>query len=224
MDANALTTRGEDGTELNEPVFYCVRQRAGPLVKECRALRLALFGFEGSVYSLTFDEGHLPPKFTDARRCWRSFLRRLNLWKPAWSRDYVYLIEGRHGGHRYHIHLVLRDSDFSPAEVRYLWRFGDNVDDGPLLKSPYDSYRRTAAYFNKEATDGVSIPISARTWVASRHLNRQLPPPEVWRDPSGGIEIPDDVLVSGRNHVENQFGAYSYGWFIQKKNSALYLD
>lgn len=247
---------------MNEPIFYCVRQRAGPLVKECRALRprlsphdtpferagknkilrpprdssvcrtrvdrlelrLALFGFEGSVYSLTFDEAHLPPKFADARRCWRSFLRRLNLWKPAWSRDYVYLIEGRHGGHRYHIHLVLRDSDFSPAEVRYLWRFGGNVDDGPLLKSPCDSYRRTAIYFNKEATDGVSIPISARTWVASRHLNRQLPQPEVWRDPSGGIEIPDDVLVSGRNHVENQFGAYSYGWYIQKKNSALYLN
>ena len=140
-------------------IWTCVRQRAGPLVKECRAirprlssndtpyerteknkilrpprdssvcrtrvdrleLRLALFGFEGSTYTLTFDREHEPGRFQDVRRAWRSFLYRLKKWKKGAPFDYVYLIEGRHGDHRYHIHLVLRDSDFSPAEVRHLW-------------------------------------------------------------------------------------------------------
>lgn len=243
------------------PLWYCVRQRAGPLVKECRSLRprlafddtpyerteknkilrpprdssvcrtrvdrlelrLALFGFEGSVYALTFDPEHEPRKFDDVRRAWRSFLRRLKLWRGR-AFDYVYLIEGRHGDHRYHIHLVLRDSDFAPAEVRHLWRFGQDVDDEPLLLGSYDTYRRTAKYFNKEATDGITIPISARTWVASKSLNAQLPPTEVWRDTSGVIPVPEGVRVSGRNSVENAFGSYYYGWYICKKNSALYLN
>lgn len=234
------------------PVWHCTRQRAGPLVKECRALRprlspqdtpyerteknkilrpprdssvcrtrvdrlelrLALFGFEGSVYALTFDREHEPARFDDVRRAWRSFLRRLKLWRGR-PFDYVYLIEGRHGDHRYHVHLVLRDSDFSPAEVRHLWRFGSDVDDEPLLLGPYDTYRRTAKYFNKEATDGITIPISARTWVASKSLNAQLPPTEVWWDTSGVIDTPLGVRVAGGNTVVNEFGQYHYGWYIE---------
>ena len=82
---------------MPDAVWYCTRQRAGPLVKECRALRprlsqedtredhrakqeilryshsavcrsqadrlelrLALYGYEGSHYTLTFDDEHLP--------------------------------------------------------------------------------------------------------------------------------------------------------------------
>lgn len=243
----------------DKPFWYCTRQRAGPLVKECRALRprlsandtpyerteknkilrpprdssvcrtrvdrlelrLALFGFEGSSYTLTFDPEHEPEKFKDVRKAWRSFLRRLKLWKKR-PFDYVYLIEGRHGDHRFHIHLVLRDSDFSPAEVRFLWKFGENVDDEPLLRGLYDSYRRTAKYFNKEATDGITIPISARTWVASKTLNAKLPPLEVFRDVSGQIPIPEDVRVSGASTVRNEFGRYYYSWYIKKK-TVLYI-
>ena len=239
---------------MNEPQWYCVRQCAGPLVKECRSirprlsvsdtpyerteknkillpprdssvcrtrvdrleLRLALFGYEGSVYTLTFDREHEPRKFQDVRKAWRSFLYRLKKWRGR-GFDYIYLIEGRHGGHRYHIHLVLRDSDFSPAEVRHLWKFGTDVDDEPLLRHPRDSYRRTAKYFNKEATDGIRIPIGGRTWVCSRSLVKQLPPVECWRDSSGNIPIPDDALLSGTYHTANEFGAYRYAWYIKQR-------
>ena len=243
----------------NQSLWYCVRQRAGPLVKECRALRprpsandtpyqrneknkilrpprdssvcrtrvdrlelrLALFCFVGIVYTLTFDPYHLPDRFSDVRKRWRSFLRLLNLWKPNWSRDYIYLIEGRHGDHRYHIHLVLRNSDFSPAEIRYLWKYGE-VDDEPLLLGPYDTYRRTAKYWNKEASDGITVPVGARTWVASRNLNAKLPPLEMWRSTSGEIEPPQNVRVQGGNQTANEFGVYLYKWWIS--NSAFILN
>ena len=111
---------------ISAPVWYCVRQRAGPLVKECRSirprlsagdspweraeknkilrpprdssvcrtrvdrleLRLALFGYEGSVYTLTFDREHEPERFQDVRRAWRSFLYRLKKWRGR-GFDYV---------------------------------------------------------------------------------------------------------------------------------------
>ena len=237
-----------------EPVWQCVRQRAGPLVKECRSirprlsasdtiygrteknrilrpprdssvcrtrvdrleLRLALFGYEGSCYTLTFDREHCPEKFQDVRRAWRRFLYRLQKWRQR-PFDYVYLIEGKHGDRRYHIHLVLRDSDFSPAEVRYLWKSGENVEDQPLLLNSRDSYRRTAKYFNKEATDGITIPISARTWVCSRSLLQKLPPVESWRDDSGEIPIPKDARCSGIYNTANEFGQYRYAWYIESR-------
>lgn len=245
---------------MNGPaVWYCTRQRAGPLVKECRALRprlsandslyeqaeknkilrpprdssvcrtrvdrlelrLALFRFEGTRYDLSFDPEHLPEKFRDVRKVWRAFLAKLRRWKKGELFDYIYLVEGRHGDHRYHLHIVLRYSDFPPSVIRYLWKYG-NVDDEPLLRGPHDSYRRTAKYFNKEATDGLILPIGAKLWNCSRSLNAKLPPPERWKDESGVIEIPDNVSISGRNDVRNEFGAYYYAWYIEQKTGLLF--
>lgn len=94
---------GQAGGLMAEGPWYCTCQRAGPLVKECRAirprlartdsredrrdkneiirsphsavcrsqadrleLRLALFGFEGTHYTLTYDSVHLPRTFREA--------------------------------------------------------------------------------------------------------------------------------------------------------------
>jgi len=117
----------------DKPFWYCTRQRAGPLVKECRALRprlsandtpyerteknkilrpprdssvcrtrvdrlelrLALFGFEGSMYTLSFDPIHLPATFPEVRNIWRRYLYQLRKWHHDKPFDYVYLIEGK---------------------------------------------------------------------------------------------------------------------------------
>ena len=162
---------------------------------------------------LTFDPDHLPGSFQEVRRIWRNFLHAMRRWRKQ-PFDYVYVIEGRHGDHRYHIHLVLRDEDFSPAEVRFLWP-GGSVDDEPLLLGPRDNYRRTARYFCKERTDGVVLPIGARTWVASRSLYRKLLPPEKSRAEQGEIPVPPDATWAEENAVRNPFGAYRYAAYIE---------
>jgi len=242
-------------------IWTCVRQRAGPLVKECRAirprlsaedspydrieknkillprgdssvcrsrvdrleLRLAMFGWDGMHYTLTFDNESLPEKYRDVRKVWRAFLKKAKRWTSAEALDYIYLIEGKHGDHRYHIHAVFDYKQLPPAVMRYLWKYGE-IDEEPVLRGKYDSFRRLAKYFNKEATDGIVIPIGARPWVCSQSVTSRLPEPEVWRDESGVIEIPDDVYSSGRYATENAFGAYYYGWYIESKNSALNLN
>ena len=156
---------------MGERLWYCTRQRAGPLVKECRALRprlsaddtpwerreknkilvpprdsavchstvdrlelrLALFGFEGCCYTLTFDDDHLPLKFRDARAAARNFWVKLQRWNGGKAFDRVSLIEGKHGDQRYHLHAVLRYGQFPPALIQHLWTAGF-VDDEPLLR------------------------------------------------------------------------------------------
>ena len=179
-------------------------------------LLLALFGFDGWSYTLTFDEAHLPPCFAEVRLCWRRLLYQMKKWHDGVTPDYVYLIEGRHGDHRYHMHLTVRYNDFPPMTMEDLWKQGYIISSQPLLLGAFDSYRRTARYYCKERSDGIVIPIDARTWVASRSLARQLPPPEFFRSDSGRIEIPDDCRVCGRYTVDNGFGHYQYGWYIEQ--------
>ena len=239
---------------MAEGPWYCVRQRAGPLVKECRALRpsysktdtpdvrkekaeikrhsgdssvcrtrrdrlelrLALFGQDGVFYTLTFDREHEPHSLDETRRRWKAFLYRLHKWSGRREIDYIYLIEGRHGDHRYHIHAVLRESQFPPAVVRYLWPFGPNVDDQPLLKGKKDSYSRLAEYMNKEKSDGVVLPLDKKLWVVSQSLRKQLPPLEKWRSDNGVIEIPPGAIVLQEQPLyRNRFGCYTYAkWFV----------
>ena len=234
--------RNEDGP------WICVRQRAGPLVKECRALRprllrtdspedrrdkneivrskhtavcrtqvdrlelrLAEFGFQGSHYTLTCDDFHLPRDYEGMRRFFRAFRSRIQRWHGG-SFDWIGCIEGKHGDHRLHVHLVLRDGDFSPAEVRHLWRAGE-VDDEPVLLQD-GGYRRLAKYFNKERPDGFIIPLGKHPWSCSRGLKGQIPDPERWRDDNGLIDVPDNVIWCRRGAHENDFGAYYYASYI----------
>ncbi len=178
-------------------------------------LRLALFGFEGRFYTLTFDEEYVPSRYRDIYPYWRSFLRRLNL-EHRGPLDYIYNKEGLHGDHRYHMHVVLRDSDFSPDDIAQLWRFG-SIDHEPLLRDENDTYRRIAKYMCKEAADGGRIPVGARTWVCSKSLNAKLPPTEYFRSNSGTIYIPARSRVGGRYQAQNEFGEYRYAWYIDSK-------
>lgn len=80
---------------------------------------LGLFGWGATVYTLTFNDAQLPHSFQGVRQVWRKD-----------SFDYVYAIEGRHGDKRFHIHLVLRDADFTLEEVRFLWPGGQFPPEG----------------------------------------------------------------------------------------------
>lgn len=230
--------------------YYCTRQRAGPLTKECRSmrprlsdnddawtrseknrilksphsavcrsstdrleLRLALFGFDGLMYTLTFAPDNLPRNFRDVRRVLRAFLARLRRAFGKRPFDYVYIIEGKHGEHRYHVHLVLNKRDFSRAQVESLWRRGI-VHAEPVLKSN-GGFRRLARYLNKERADGFMIPVGRHPWSASRTLSAKLPPVERWKDSSPEIPVPAVTFWETSADVVNDFGEHHYkSWIV----------
>ena len=85
-------------------------------------------------------------------------------------------------------------------------------------KYEIETQEELAEYLTKERTDGIIIPIGRRPWNCSRSLSQQLPPPERWRDESGVIDIPDDVLWARRGERSNSFGAYAYASYIQSNS------
>ena len=184
-------------------LFYCVRQRAGNLVKEYRGtmppryapsdtdedrrakadlkaqrrtvlnrdstdrleLMIALMGKYATHYILEFDDEHLPERFADVRKALRAFLRRVERYRGKGGLDYIPAIEGLHGAHRYHIHLVADYRQLSPAEVRFLWQCGE-VTDWPVFKRNGKTlgYRYLARYLTKERSDGIIIPVGRHPW------------------------------------------------------------
>ena len=232
-------------------LYWCTRQRAGPLVKECRAIRprfskaddsraraekaailrprlsavsrrpadrleirLALFGYDGIFYTLTYRDGALPDKFQDVRRDLRNFLARLKRKKKGVPFDYAYCIEGKHS--RWHVHLVLRYSDFFPAAVVSAWAVHGLADQEPLLRRE-GGFFRIAEYLNKERSGG-PIPVGRHPWSVSRSLLRQLPPVERWRDESGEIAVPEDaVWKSPPSVIINQFGEYRFASWVERQ-------
>lgn len=240
--------------------IVCIRQEAGPLVKECRYIRphfylddtetvrteknkilknagckcfkrspvdrlellLALFGWRASFYTLTFSDGCLPGNFRGVQAMWKAFLKSMKRWRKG-PFDYVYCIEGKHGDHRYHIHLVLRDEDFSPAEVRFLWP-GGFVDDVPLIMGEDDSFRRIAKYMCKERRDGISLPVGSRMWVASRSLYQSLPKQRRWISDTDAISIPVDAAWAEEETVRNPYGLYHYAAYIDSSTRPAHLN
>lgn len=178
-------------------------------------LLLALFGWNGYHHVLTYDNEHLPPTYSDVQRSFQNFRRRVQYHRNERPFDYIYLIEGRHGDHRYHIHAVFSAEDFSNEDVKSLWRNG-NVVTEPVLKGN-QGYRPLAKYFVKEGTDGIIIPINRHPWVASKTLYKRLPPAETWYSDTGRIDIPDNILFPAhKTGVQNAYGAFYYATYILK--------
>ena len=234
--------------------YYCVRQRAGKLVKEYRGtvpprfspsdtdedrrakadlkaqrrtvfnrdstdrleLMLALLGKHATEYVLEFDDEHLPQRFADVRKALRAFLRRTERYRGGRPLDWAATVEGLHGAHRYHVHLVTDYYQLAPAEVRLLWGCGE-VTDWPVFKrhGKVIGYRYLARYLTKERSDGIIIPIGRHPWSCSRSLRAKLPPPEVWLDESDRIEIPEGALLPRMRSGGSQFGSYRVASWIE---------
>lgn len=235
-------------------LYYCVRQRAGCLVKEYRGaslprysptdtdedrrekavlkaqrrtvfsrhstdrleLMLALLGKHATHYVLEFDDEHLPQRFADVRKALRAFLRRTERFRGGEPLDWIAVIEGLHGAHRYHIHFVTDYYQLSPAEVQFLWGCGE-VTDWPVFKrrGKVCGYRYLARYLTKERSDGIAIPVGRHPWSCSRSLRAKLPPPEIWYDTSDEIAIPADALLQRPRSACGRFGGYRAASWIE---------
>lgn len=196
-----------------------VRKRCGPALSRTSVdkleLRLALYGYDGIFYTLTFDDDRLPASWGEAMQIWDAFMKRLRRWLRRPVEFYVYRIEGLHGDHRLHIHAFLRDADFPPAVVQFLWRWG-NAYDTPWTRARVlaeHGYRGLALYFTKEVPE-----VGRHPWGCSRALSRMIPAPEVSQSKTGSVRPPKGAVllpIQGRDRPQlGDWGVYSYTRYL----------
>ena len=122
---------------------------------------------------------------------------------------------GLHGDKRLHIHAFLRDQDFPPAVVQYLWTFGFAYDK-PFNRARVLSeggYRGLAIYFTKEVPE-----VGRHPWSCSRALSKYIPPPEVTTCKSGMVRLPKGATplpMQGRDRPQlGGWGLYGYSRYL----------
>lgn len=163
-------------------------------------LYLALFGFAGAHYILTYDDAHLPRDFDEVKRSLAAFLKRVRRYEPK-VRRYVYAIEEGHTHGRWHIHFVADAYELPQEYVRVLWRNGF-VDPGyvdhPVLVRE-EGYRRLARYFCKDNSH--LVPLGRHRWGVARGM-RQLIPPRTVRVQTRAPAMPREAFWSEVREVD----------------------
>lgn len=196
------------------------RRRCGPAM--CRTsldkleIRLALFGYDGVFYTLTFAPEHTPKDYKETKARWEAFLKKLKRWRkslrakeaPDLSKefDYVYRIERLHGN--WHLHCFLRYSDFPSVVVRWLWDWGEAEEEPWTYKRVHDEggYRGLAIYFTKEVPE-----VGRHPWGTNRGLTKLIPDPKISFSKSGQILTPKgSVLLPVKEPGKTPWGIFQH--------------
>ena len=174
-------------------------------------LRMALFGWDGVHYRLSFDDRYLPGNYAGVQKEMSLFFLRCRRWrqKQGWDRgfDYIRCIEGLHGDHRWHVHMVVSSRDFSQEDIAALWGRGDVFCEDVLLDCT--GYRRLARYFLKERMDGLLKPLDKRSVTCSASL--AIPEARCSLVKSGRIRMPADAIcVQEPSAYSSRWGSFNY--------------
>ena len=188
--------------------------------RELELLIAANFGRRAMVITLTYDDRHLPADKDGADRIFGKFVRRYRTVRRKRGDElrYVYSTEGYHekrdydwlegDGHledrRLHHHAVVDVSGADDLEeIRSLWPGGGYVRAEPL---DVHYYRELAKYLTKEAREFGRPKPGARTWRASRNLQR--PTVEYIEIPSDSVTLspPAGAVDYEQFHERNPYG------------------
>lgn len=151
--------------------------------------RLALIGWDATQYVLTFDDAHLPAKYSGVQASLANFVKTARRWRVKLGKppDFLWaaVIEGQHGDKRYHIHFVCDYYELCPDEVVHLWHGGLVPEDederiGVPVLLDKQGFFRLARYLTKEPRDGAIIPLGKHEFSCSTSLSKLVEPPKLW--------------------------------------------
>lgn len=191
----------------------------------CMRLEFLLYAnFDPSDWfvTLTYDDSHLPSSYEAARKNVPAFLRKVRESRRPRGQPcgYVYVMEGMHGDHRVHHHLVIHRADGDVLSLRSAWGKG-NVDIRTI--DAFGGIRKMAQYISKEPRKTGKLRVGQRMWTPSRGLIKpertvtELQPGQHYIPPFGAEPL------EGRRfpeRIENSFGEYVlYDFEVQQKSN-----
>ncbi len=191
----------------------------------------------------SYAEAHLPPNYDAAAKLLKSFVRRYREARKADESpyDYIYVIEGEHGDHRIHHHLI------TPAGteeiLKALWSYGGihietirEFAEKPSGREPslclrdciakhggdpvrgwgefeIQAFHRLASYITKEPRKTGRARVGARMYTPSRSLRQ----PIIRRSDVGNlreIPLPPGIVELDAERRDNAMGSFRYvsGW------------
>lgn len=192
------------------------RTNANTAQRKLEMLMATNFDDTDLVLTVTYRDADLPDSADVTRKHLGKVFAQMRTYRKA--RDlpelkYIYILEGRHGDHRPHAHIIINAAGGDLELMRSLWIWGDDIQLNYIRERGYDGW---AGYLTKERREA-SLN-GKKQFVGSRNLARPVTTYE-WVDDGTTVDAPPGAQVLDEGGGRNEIASCRFVKYLMPKNT-----
>ena len=192
------------------------RTNANTAQRKLEMLMATNFDEGDLVLTVTYRDADLPDSADMTRKHLGKVFSQMRAYRKA--RDlpelkYIYILEGRHGDHRPHAHIIINATGGDLELMRSLWIWGDVIQLNYIRERGYDGW---AGYLTKERREA-SLN-GKKQFVGSRNLDRPVTT-YAWVDDGTTVDAPPGAQVLDEGGGRNEIASCRFVKYLMPKNT-----
>lgn len=192
------------------------RTNANTAQRKLEMLMATNFDEGDLVLTVTYRDADLPDSADVTRKHLGKVFSQMRAYRKA--RDlpelkYIYILEGRHGDHRPHAHIIINAAGGDLELMRSLWIWGDDIQLNYIRERGYDGW---AGYLTKERREA-SLN-GKKQFVGSRNLDRPVTT-YAWVDDGTTVDAPPGAQVLDEGGGRNEIASCRFVKYLMPKNT-----
>ena len=193
------------------------RTNANTAQRKLEMLMATNFDDADLVLTVTYRDADLPDSADVTRKHLGKVFAQMRAYRKARGLPdlkYIYVLEGRHGDHRPHAHIIINATTGGDLELmRSLWIWGDDIQLNYIRERGYDGW---AGYLTKERREA-SLN-GKKQFVGSRNLARPVTTYE-WVDDGTTVDAPPGAQVLDEGGGRNEIASCKFVKYLMPKNT-----
>ena len=211
---NANTAQRKRIREVTEEQIQ--RTNANTAQRKLEMLMATNFDDTDLVLTVTYRDADLPDSADVTRKHLGKVFAQMRAYRKARGLPdlkYIYVLEGRHGDHRPHAHIIINAAGGDLELMRSLWIWGDDIQLNYIRERGYDGW---SGYLTKERREA-SLN-GKKQFVGSRNLARPVTTYE-WVDDGTTADAPPGAQVLDEGGGRNEIASCRFVKYLMPKNT-----
>ena len=192
------------------------RTNANTAQRKLEMLMATNFDDTDLVLTVTYRDADLPDSADVTRKHLGKVFAQMRAYRKARGLPdlkYIYVLEGRHGDHRPHAHLIVNAAGGDLELMRSQWIWGDDIQLNYIRERGYDGW---AGYLTKERREA-SLN-GKKQFVGSRNLDRPVTT-YAWVDDGTTVDAPPGAQVLDEGGGRNEIASCRFVKYLMPKNT-----
>lgn len=192
------------------------RTNANTAQRKLEQLMATNFDDTDLVLTVTYRDADLPDSADVTRKHLGKVFSQMRTYRKARGLPdlkYIYVLEGRHGDHRPHAHIIINATGGDLELMRSLWIWGDDIQLNYIRERGYDGW---AGYLTKERREA-SLN-GKKQFVGSRNLARPVTT-YAWVDDGTTVDAPPGAQVLDEGGGRNEIASCRFVKYLMPKNT-----
>lgn len=192
------------------------RTNANTAQRKLEMLMATNFDEGDLVLTVTYRDADLPDSADVTRKHLGKVFSLMRAYRKARGLPdlkYIYVLEGRHGDHRPHAHIIINAAGGDLELMRSLWIWGDDIQLNYIRERGYDGW---AGYLTKERREA-SLN-GKKQFVGSRNLDRPVTT-YAWVDDGTTVDAPPGAQVLDEGGGRNEIASCRFVKYLMPKNT-----